>query len=193
MSEYQPYKDREWLYENYGEKKLSIHQIAKLIGCGRSTVNRWLRKFNIKIRTRGEATTLRYSKIEAIYKSKKWLYLKYWTEGLSASQVAQCCGVGRTAIQAWLKRLDIPRRTQNWKAFKSGSKHRRWQGGTSSYWRSIGHGVWCGYWGEKIPNGYLIHHIDKDITNNNIANLALVTCSFHAIIRERNKKLRKKK
>lgn len=191
MSDYRDYKNGDWLHEKYKKEKLSIYQIAGLIGCGHSTINRWLGKFNIKMRTRGEATTLRYLKVTTLYKNKDWLYQKYWIEGLSTSQVAQCCGAGRTVIQAWLKRLDIPRRAQNWKAFKSGSKHRRWQGGTPSYWRSMGHEAWRDYWKEEIPDGYLIHHVDRDITNNKIDNLALIIPGLHAVVHERGQNLRR--
>jgi len=41
---------------------------------------------------------------------------------------------------------------------------------------------WMKYWRESIPKGYEIHHCDKNIYNNQIYNLALVTKKFHDIL-----------
>lgn len=42
--------------------------------------------------------------------------------------------------------------------------------------------VWENYWRQEKPIGYLIHHSDRDIKNNIISNLALVTRKLHAKI-----------
>lgn len=39
--------------------------------------------------------------------------------------------------------------------------------------------AWEEYWGEKRPEGYYVHHVDGDRSNNEISNLALVTIANH--------------
>ena len=39
---------RRWLHKKYNIEKLSEEEIAKLAGTNQSTVNRWLRKFELK-------------------------------------------------------------------------------------------------------------------------------------------------
>ena len=52
------YKNRDWLYTAYQTKKLSIHQIAKEVNAGPSTIWNWLHKFNIPIRSNQEGVHL---------------------------------------------------------------------------------------------------------------------------------------
>lgn len=49
------YKDKEWLRKKYTGEKLSQEQIGKLCGVSNKTIGRWLKKFNIYIRSRSEA------------------------------------------------------------------------------------------------------------------------------------------
>ncbi len=60
-----------------------------------------------------------------------------------------------------------------------GADNPRWKGGDTKYHWSIAHRIWKEYWHEKIPNGYILHHLDGNPKNNNIWNLAMVTRSFH--------------
>lgn len=64
----------------------------------------------------------------------------------------------------------------------SGENHPLWKGGKVGYYCNIARGTWEEYWGEKPPKGYIVHHIDRDIKNNNICNLALITRAFHNIL-----------
>lgn len=56
------YKNKNWLYQKYIKEKLPASWIAKLIGCGRSTIGRWLKKYNIPIRTKSEVLYEEYRK-----------------------------------------------------------------------------------------------------------------------------------
>ena len=172
MSEYRAYKDRDWLYERYINRGLSGRKIAMIYGYCADTVRRWIKKFKL-------------TQPVPIYRNKSWLYQKYWVEGLSTREIAQCCGTGCTVICRWLRKLGIPCRAWNWKGIQSGDKHSSWRSGVSSYWRRIGYNAWDDYWNQKVPDGYLIHHVDRDITNNDISNLALVTSGFHAVTHKR--------
>lgn len=49
------YQNKKWLYQKYVIEKLSVTEMAKTYDVGETTLYRWLRKFNIKIRTPKEA------------------------------------------------------------------------------------------------------------------------------------------
>lgn len=48
------YKNKEWLEEQYITQKKSSSDIAKEIGCTGRTIIRWLRKYNIPVRSKIE-------------------------------------------------------------------------------------------------------------------------------------------
>lgn len=50
------YQDKDWLREQYVEKKLSLRAIEKKFGHGRETIRRWLRIFGLPVRTQLEGT-----------------------------------------------------------------------------------------------------------------------------------------
>ena len=39
--------------------------------------------------------------------------------------------------------------------------------------------IWEEFYGQKIPKGYVIHHINEDVTDNRISNLQLMTHEEH--------------
>lgn len=39
--------------------------------------------------------------------------------------------------------------------------------------------IWEEFYGEKIPEGYVVHHINEDVTDNRISNLTLMTHEEH--------------
>lgn len=43
-----PYKSRAWLYRQYYVNRMTEQQIADKAKTDQSTINRWLRKFNLK-------------------------------------------------------------------------------------------------------------------------------------------------
>jgi len=51
----QKYKDKTWLREYYITRKHSSTDIAKICGCSSSTIRNWLKRHDIKIRTKSEA------------------------------------------------------------------------------------------------------------------------------------------
>lgn len=42
------YTSKKWLYKKYVKERLSEPEIAALAGTNQSTINRWLRKFELK-------------------------------------------------------------------------------------------------------------------------------------------------
>ena len=46
------YKNKELLYEMYREKEMTLIEIAKAFNCNRSTIIKWMSKFNIPRRNK---------------------------------------------------------------------------------------------------------------------------------------------
>jgi len=111
------------------------------------------------------------------YRNKDWLHQKYVIEYRSMEEIAHLCGLkSLVTIYNWLQKLGIQSRGNSY----PDNHHHGWNGGTTGYWSRKAHVVWEKYWREEVPEGYIIHHVDKNIANNEISNLALVTRSYHA-------------
>lgn len=54
-SKYSQLNDEQWLYQKYWIKKLSIIQIAEIVGCDTTTVYNALKRLQIKIKTKSES------------------------------------------------------------------------------------------------------------------------------------------
>lgn len=48
--QFDEYRNKKWLYKKYIEEELTSSDIAKIVGCGRHIIIKWLKKFGIKIR-----------------------------------------------------------------------------------------------------------------------------------------------
>lgn len=96
----QDYKNGEWLYEQYIEKDLTIKEIAEIINCSLSTVNRWLRELNIPYKME--------SCINPRYKDRDWLCDQYVNQGKTIYEIADEIGVGDSTIQRWIHILKVP-------------------------------------------------------------------------------------
>lgn len=84
--------DRDWLYQKYINEKLSRNQIAKLVGCGGTTVLRYMKKFNIKRRSQKEAL-----KIDNNRKEKRELMSRVKTGTVFSKQHRENISAGRIA------------------------------------------------------------------------------------------------
>lgn len=107
------YENKKYLKQKYLDEKLSACQIAELCSCGRETILRRLKKFNIPIRNPREYQHLRctISIGNDNYCNKEWLQKKYLIEMLSTRQIARLCNCGKTAINNWIKKHNIPIRS----------------------------------------------------------------------------------
>ena len=105
------YQNKEWLYNKYWGEKLSTVQIGELCGVVKSTIQYWMRKFNIPTRSDSEALIIRYNLENAKYHNKEWLQRKYLIEKSDASQIAKLCKVTSGTIYNWLKKFNIPIRS----------------------------------------------------------------------------------
>ena len=111
------FENKDWLYQKYLVEELSTIQIAELCKCGKRTISRRMKRFNIKIRTFSEAQNIakksrapRHSE-DRPYKHKSWLQQKYLKEKLSLSQIGELCKVDQVTIHNWMKKFGIKIRT----------------------------------------------------------------------------------
>ena len=156
--------DKKWLREKYWKEGLSHREIAKLVNSSPSSVCRLMKKFSIKMRGPGmlginhsEETK---KKIGALLKgSIPW-------------------NLGKKHTRKSKKKMS---------ELKKGENHPRWKGGLSRYYGTIAHRVWEEHWNQKVPKGYLLHHIDENRRNNDICNIPLLTLSFHTGLHNRKR------
>jgi len=107
-SKYPQLNDKEWLYQKYWVEELSSRKIAEIVGCEKTAVLDALKRCAIQIRKRREWLK---EKLDERLFDKKWLYCKYWIEGLSTYEIGLIIGCDRKTIQMSLKRYSIPRRS----------------------------------------------------------------------------------
>jgi len=68
------YKNRNWLQQKYSIEELNTYQIAKLCGCGQTTIRRWLKKLNIQTRSYSKAFHLaRANHCNLSDEAKQWI------------------------------------------------------------------------------------------------------------------------
>lgn len=144
------WKNKEILEKEYIKDKNSGSIVAKKYGISRYTLYRHLRKYDIPVRSNGEAAILLHHSGFTIcngkYSNKDWLYGKYITEKLSTIKIGKICGVSSSTIKRWLKKHKIKIRSVS-EALKGGhlseecrrnmSKrlkgHRGWNKGKTKY------------------------------------------------------------
>jgi len=107
------YKNKKWLEKKYLKERLSTYQIAKLYGVSSHSIQYWLIKFNIPIRSHSEATSLYHKKRigNRKYNNKDWLCDQYLRKKLSIYEIAKLCGVNYQIIRYWLIKYNIPLRS----------------------------------------------------------------------------------
>lgn len=120
--------------------------------------------------------------------TKHWLYAdmyESYMSGLSLAQVGERYGMTRQSVYEGFKRRGYVLRTKNERPFqvldgiKFTLRNNGYFAATTGDRMQMHRYVWEKYNG-KIPDGYDIHHIDHDRSNNDISNLEMYTKSDHA-------------
>lgn len=62
--------ERKWLVEQYHTNCLSAPEIAELVGCSGSTIERWMKRYNIPFRSLSEGKRLKWSQPDSSYKTR---------------------------------------------------------------------------------------------------------------------------
>ena len=99
---------------------------------------------------------------EKIYKNKKWLYEQYWTLEKSTRQIAKEFNIGRDSIIYWMKKHNIPSRTQleSWKG-KKHSKEEKKKMSEALKGKYVGENSWS-WKGDKVGNRSLHYWVRKN-------------------------------
>jgi len=137
-----------------------------------------------------------------LFLNENWLYETYLIEELSVNDIAKMLNIRNPSlITYYLKKFNIPirnaqqaRKTKNYKEKMCGrnnpmhgvhlnhERNPRWKGGLKSYYANIARKVWEDYWNQKLPDGYCIHHVDRNKRNNNISNLVSMPFGSHTTL-----------
>ena len=104
---------KEELERLYVEEKLSPEKIADHYNVSSVTILRWLKKYDILIRSNSEAQQVRFGHIKHINPSKEELERLYVDENWSQEKIADHYGVGHTTILRWLKKYELTRPLPN--------------------------------------------------------------------------------
>ena len=101
---------KEDLETSYIDERKSIPKLANEYHVGNSTIHRWLRSYNIKIRDRTSAQL----KDGAFKPTKDQLEHWYLRENKTLEEIAQICGIyGGSSVRLWLIKYRIPFRNDH--------------------------------------------------------------------------------
>ena len=103
-----PWRNKDWLYREYVVKNKSSKRIAEENSCKQSTIQQWLRTFDIK-------KDIKVKDIEhkKIYQTKEYLYQKHIIEHITISQIAKENNVDFDTIKYFCKKYNI----KTWRSY----------------------------------------------------------------------------
>jgi len=178
--------DREWLEEQHFILGKPYSQIAKELGCCKKTIYRWVDSTGVSWENlvdddnhppfkvgEGQGAVRFYGV------TREWLEIEYIKNDKSSNQIAKDIGGTAFGVCNWLKKFDIPLRTDEERAFRhsermSGEGNPAWVGGTARRYQvrileekdPIKVCSWCG-----TDEDIQIHHIDHNRDNADLSNL----------------------
>lgn len=95
------HKNKNWLEETYKETN-SLYKTADVCGCTASTINKWMKKFNIE-------RTGNSSNCSKKHTNKSWLQEKFVEDRLPVKEIAKCCGCSNTVILKFVEKFELSR------------------------------------------------------------------------------------
>jgi len=119
------YRDADWLREQYVVEEKSTREIAEEFDYGSTTICTWLDKHGIEKRSQGEAIS-KAKTPDALYTDKDWLQEQYVEKENAMREIANECGVSRSAIRRSLVKNDIETRPPGWNAAEDNYKSGPW-------------------------------------------------------------------
>lgn len=102
-----PYRDKEWLEEQYVRERRSTTDIANECDVAGNTVRGWLEKFDIPRRNRSEAQIKEKKKVH----DESWLQEQYVDELRSMKDIGGEVGMSPSGVKKWIDKFDIETRT----------------------------------------------------------------------------------
>lgn len=178
------YQDEDWLREQYTEKGRLYREIAEECGVDQTTINRWLRRFDIPCDRGGGYRTTESMK----YRDRDWLHEKYHGEKLSQQEIADECGSRRGTILVWLNRHDIETRDRtDWlyltpAHFRTGDEgYERWESTLNGEKDHVAvHRLLAvAEYGFEAVQGKVVHHKNGVPWDNRPPNIMLMDRSEH--------------
>lgn len=102
---------------------------------------------------------------------------KKYLEGMNIYELAEQYNTSHTTLYRWFKKNNL--KVFNKSESKKENRNPAWKGGNSdSYLHHIARKTWEKANG-KIPQDFIIHHIDGNPENNNIENLKMLHYTEH--------------
>jgi AraC-like DNA-binding protein len=98
--------DKDWLYDQYITQHLSVDTIIKTLNCGKTTVFRYLKLYNIPARTLLDARTCKNDKL-TLLRDKDWLIEHYINQHKTPTQIGEELGCGRTTVMRYIEKFNI--------------------------------------------------------------------------------------
>lgn len=120
--------DKEWLREQYADKKRSMADIAEQCECHKRTVGKWLHRHNIDVPEGGNQ-----SPADQRLTDTDWLREQYIESENSMPEIANEIGCSVYAVFCWLNRHGIETRGPGSHDGLSGENHPQWKGGYFPY------------------------------------------------------------
>lgn len=169
------YKDKDWLYDQYHNKKLFQEQIADLCGTNQARIWYWMKKFGIESRNRGfkkgHHFGNRYSKGE-----------KPWNFGKSGYNIPPLSEEHKKKISDFAK-TRIGKLAAHWKGGKSDFKESIYANHRYNEWRTsvFERDNWtckiCGYDKGGILQAHHIKTVKQIIIDNNLKDIyGIIKC-----------------
>jgi len=121
--EYPKLRDKDWIQSEYVEKGKSCVDIAKGVGCSKSSVQKWLDKHNI-------STTTNKQKTPEKLKDEEWLREQYVQKEETGYRIADKLECSQTTVYSWIRKHGIE---QQYNGKVSGENHWWYSGGSKPY------------------------------------------------------------
>lgn len=190
------------LFELYHSKNLSTVDLSMKFKCSVSVICKYLKKHNIRMKTRSEAIKGKPSKKDRLRKkfTIKYLHNLYIIEHKTTVDIAKIHKTSHSVVLSYLKKLKIPIRSNSeaHMGINCGEKHPFWTGGkcNSGHSREFKRKrdsirkrdndkcQFCGFTQEQNLQAYneklSVHHIDYDKSNDKDENLITLCKKCHA-------------
>jgi transposase len=101
-----PWRNEEWLREQYHGQEKTKDEIAEVCDVDGNTIHYWMEKHGIERRSLSEA-----NRGDEPYMNEEWLREQYHERGRSAVDMAEECDVSAATIYHWADKHDIDRRS----------------------------------------------------------------------------------
>jgi transposase len=100
------YHDQDWLREKYHGERMTMEEIGEECGVTVTTISDWMDRHDIDKRDQSEAQLS-----EGRYTDREWLAQQYHGKGRTLADMADECGVTAATVLKWMRKHEIPRRS----------------------------------------------------------------------------------